>query len=169
VPAARAGDRTIVDLLAADGRFERFLRLCQRANVTGELKAADPVTVFALTNAASGRIPKSLIADLPGIGGERVPSMVRLRAWVLFHGVQGRHPSAGWPNTQELQTSKWKRLRVGVPQGEPMRLLRASNPTLSTAGFGAGGFATNHIAAIRSPDLVTSNGIVHGIDKPVLP
>lgn len=168
-PAARASDRDVVDLLSARGGFDRFLTLCQRANVTDELKAVGPFTVFAPDDAAFGRIPESLIADLAGAGGERVPDMVRLRAWVLFHVVQGRHGSASWTNTQELQTLNGGRLRVDVPQGEPMRVLNASNPTLYTGGFGAGGLATNRIAAIQTPDLVASNGMVHAIDNVLLP
>jgi uncharacterized surface protein with fasciclin (FAS1) repeats len=168
-PAARASDRDVIDLLSAQGDFDRFLTLCQRANVTDDLKAAGPFTIFAPTNAAFGRIPESLIADLAGTDGERVADMVRLRAWMLFHVVQGRHPSAGWTNTQELQTLNGGRLRVDVPQGEPMRVLNATNPTLYTGGFGAGGLATNRIAAIQTPDLVASNGMVHAIDNVLLP
>jgi uncharacterized surface protein with fasciclin (FAS1) repeats len=169
VPAARASDRDVVDLLAAKGDFDRFLTLCHRANVTDDLKAPGPFTVFAPTDAAFGRIPESLIADLVGVGGERGPDMVRLRAWMLFHVVQGRHPSSGWTNTQELQTLNGGRLRVDVPQGEPMRVLNTVNPTLHTGGFGAGGLATTRIATIRSPDLVASNGMVHAIDNVLLP
>lgn len=169
VPAVRAADRDVVDLMASRGEFQRFLTLCQRANITEELKAPGPFTVFAPTDAAFGRIPESLIADLAGAGGERVPDMVRLRAWMLFHVVQGQHPSAGWTNTQELATLNGGRLRVDVPQGEPMRVLNATNPTLYTGGFGAGGLATNRIAAIASPDLVASNGMVHAIDNVLLP
>jgi hypothetical protein len=163
-PAARADDRDGVNLFTADGGFERFLTLCQRADV-----AADPFTVFAPTNAAFGRTPESLIADLAGIGGECMLNMVWLRGWGLFDVVQGRHPSAGWTNMQEVQTINRGRLRVDLPQDEPMRLLTASNPMLSTGRFGAGELPANRIAAIRSPDLMTSNGIVHGIDNVLLP
>ncbi|WP_439579576.1 fasciclin domain-containing protein [Elioraea sp.] len=173
VPAAmsstRAADRDVVDLLAARGNFDRFLALCQRANVTDELKAPGPFTVFAPTDSAFGRIPESLIVDLTGAGGDRTPDMARLRAWMLFHVVQGRHISPSWTNTQELPTLNGGRLRVDVPQGEPMRVLNSTNPTLYTGGYGAGGLATNRIAAIEAPDLVASNGVVHAIDNVLLP
>lgn len=125
VPAARASDRDVVDLLSARGGFDRFLTLCHRANVADELKGAGPFTVFAPNDAAFGRIPESLVIDLAGSTGEAVPDMVRLRARVLLQIVQGRHSSAGWTNIQEWQTLNGVRLKVEMPQGEPMRVLNA--------------------------------------------
>lgn len=168
VPAARAADRDVLGVLAARGTFERFLGLCQRAAVTEDLKAPGPFTVFAPTDAAFGRIPAALINELAGTG-EHTPDMVRLRALLLFHVVPGVHRSTGWTNTQELQTLNGAKLRVDVPQGEPMRVLNPKNPTLYTGGFGAGGHATNRIAAIEAADLAASNGVVHAIDNVLLP
>ena len=61
-------------------------------------------------------------------------------------------------------------LRVDVPQGEPIRVLNPTNPTLATGGFGGGsGLTTNRIAAIETADIVASNGVVHVIDNVLLP
>jgi uncharacterized surface protein with fasciclin (FAS1) repeats len=168
VPAARAADRDVVAVLAARGDFQRFLELCQRASVTEELKTPGPFTLFAPTDAAFARIPAGLIDELAG-AGETPPDMVRLRALVTYHVVPGAHRSTGWTNTQELATLNGAKLRVDVPQGEAMRVLNPTNPTLHTGGFGAGGHATNRIAAITAADITASNGVVHAIDNVLLP
>lgn len=165
----QTANRDVLGVLASRGSFDRFLGLCQRAAVTEDLKTPGPFTVFAPTDAAFNRIPASLIEDLVG-DGQGTPDMVRLRALLTYHVVTGAHRSTGWTNTQEMQTLNGALLRVDVPQGEPIRVLNPTNPTLSTGGFGGGsGLTTNRIAAIETADVVASNGVVHVIDNVLLP
>lgn len=165
----QVANRDVLGVLASRGSFDRFLGLCQRAAVTEDLRATGPFTVFAPTDAAFNRIPASLIEDLVG-EGQGTPDMVRLRALLTYHIATGTHRSTGWTNTQELQTLNGALLRVDVPQGEPIRVLNPTNPTLATGGFGGGsGLTTNRIAAIETADIVASNGVVHVIDNVLLP
>jgi uncharacterized surface protein with fasciclin (FAS1) repeats len=166
---AQTADRDVLGVLASRGSFDRFLRLCQRAAVTDDLRTPGPFTVFAPTDAAFNRIPASLIEDLVG-EGQGTPDMVRLRALLTYHVATGAHRSTSWTSTQELQTLNGALLRVDVPQGEPIRVLNPKNPTLSTGGFGGGsGLTTNRIAAVETADIVASNGVVHVIDNVLLP
>src|SRR6185437_2070258 len=80
IPHAKA--QNIVNTATAAGQFKTLVSLVQQAGLAGTLSTGGPYTVFAPTDAAFAKVPKSTLAAL-------AKNKTKLRAVLLYHVVKG--------------------------------------------------------------------------------
>jgi len=167
-----AQSRNVVDTMAGDGRFNRFLELIGRAGGTDQLRGAGPMTVFAPTDAAfdgpGGLRTQELLSE-GGTGNlSSSPDPVRLRAFVEFYVLAGQAMRAAqFTGDQQVKTVSGGVLRINTAGGK----VAISNANLSSApkSFGAGGINVEPPAALSGPEIIATNGVIHPITQILFP
>ena len=139
---ANLPEANLIQAAKAAGGFNTFLGMAQRAGLTSILEGAGPYTIFAPTDEAFAKIPRSARDKL--MPGSQVEL---LKAIVSGHLVSGRMLS------QRLQG---RRIRGKSVQGG--ELLIDGGEAISVNG-----------AQVVRPDIVAENGVLHGIDKVLWP
>lgn len=138
--AAAAASQNIVETAVAAGRFNTLASLLTTAELAGTLQGKGPFTVFAPTDAAFKKVPKK---TLDGLAKDKK----KLRAVLLLHVAKGRLPASSVVKRSSVKTLNGQSVRVRVSGGKVF--------------VGA--------ARVTSPDVKASNGVIHVIDKVLLP
>ncbi|MDO9003454.1 MAG: fasciclin domain-containing protein [Aquabacterium sp.] len=131
---------TVVVVAARTPDLSTFYKLVQQAGLTASLEAVGPVTVFAPTNEAFKAVPA---AALDKLGKD--PDY--LKSVLTYHVVPGVTKMANMGATSSLKT-------------------------LNGASIGAskaGDFVTVDEALVTQADLIVGNGVVHLIDRVLMP
>ena len=128
----------IVDTLKASGQFTILLKALDASNLTGVLKGAGPLTVFAPTDAAFQALPAGELASLLKI--ENAP---KLQALLVYHVV-----NAGVPMSK-VQGAKGP---IATGSGQPVQIDGTGSP-----------LHINDADVVGS--AVVSNGDIYAIDK----
>ena len=144
-PAARtAATKDIVET-AIDGKFKTLVAAIDAAGLTDALKTGGPFTVFAPTDEAFAALPKGTLESL------LLPeNKDKLRAILAHHVVPGRIPSMEVANIEDPQMAR-------------------------TAGGGRESIAADRRgfrygeARVVDGDIRCTNGVIHVIDRVVLP
>src|SRR3954469_24122407 len=84
---AAMGQKNIVQTAVAAGQFKTLTALVKQAGLVGALSGSGPLTVFAPTEAAFAKVPKSTLAAL---GKDKAA----LKAVLLYHVVKGKVTAA---------------------------------------------------------------------------
>lgn len=177
---ARAQLRSVVDALAADGRFDRFLALIGKAGMTDSLRGPGPFTLFAPTDGAFNASPNAAVEDLvsQGTGGGgggtlagESPDRLRLQAFIEYFIIPGQ----AWtlaeltgPNDHSLKTLNGAIVVVSAKPGTVVTLQNPS-PGQQRGSFGASGLNVMPPATLTQADIVASNGIVHAMGGVLFP
>jgi transforming growth factor-beta-induced protein len=138
-------DKTIVDLAIANPDFSVLVEAVVRADLAGALSAAGPFTVFAPTNAAF----VDLLHELGLTKDQLLVNKPLLTQVLTYHVLNGRV------------------LKAQVPAGVPIVTLEGSSFTVDS-----GLRITDEKgrrANIVATDVIASNGVIHVIDKVILP
>lgn len=155
--------RTVATVLASDSDLNRFTDAARRTGVDTLLNGQGVYTVFAPTDSGWGSIPAQIRNDVLPPNGPADP--VRGRALVAAHVVEGRHPvSALAGKRTTLVTVNGN--RVIVDGRNPSRITVESD---GGGGFNAGGGSIWGSSTVTQADIEASNGIVHIVNKAVLP
>jgi len=133
--------KTIVDLVASDPELSTLLKVVTDAGIANEF-LANPLTVFAPTNAAFAAMDQSQLAKLSGDAN-------RLKDTLLYHGVPQTMYSAGLYNHEFEKTSDSHQDRLQVR-------VHGSTVTINNA-------------AVTAADIQAKNGVVHKINKVLVP
>jgi uncharacterized surface protein with fasciclin (FAS1) repeats len=183
---ARAQTRSVVDTLAADGRFDRFLEMLGRAGMVDQLRGAGPFTIFAPTDAAFNAASVATLDAMlnqgtggggsgtgggGGVAGGASPDPVRLPAFVRYFIIPGQTLTSGQLRALgegQLPTLNGSPLLVRAPVGQPVTLTNPA-PGQATGGFGAPGINVMPPAPIVTADIPATNGIVHALGGVVFP
>jgi uncharacterized surface protein with fasciclin (FAS1) repeats len=149
VVAAGAGARTelnstphknIVQTAVAAGQFKTLVKLVKRAGLAGALSGKTQLTVFAPTDAAFAKMPQSTLDAL-------LANRAKLRTVLLYHVVQGR-----------------------VPAAKVTRMASARTLAKQSVSFMMkDGVVFVNDARVVKANVVTRNGIIHVIDKVLIP
>jgi uncharacterized surface protein with fasciclin (FAS1) repeats len=139
-------DKNIVQTaVALAPEFSILVEAVTAANLGGTLSGTGPFTVFAPTNAAFALALTEL-----GLTKAQLLANVPLLTKVLtYHVVSGRV------------------LKAGVPVGTPIATVQGETFTVSAALAITDKRA--RVANITATDVLTSNGVIHVIDKVILP
>ena len=143
VPLASAGatnKRNIVQTAVAAGQFKTLVALVKQAGLAGTLQGKGPFTVFAPTDAAFAKVPKATLAALKH-------DRAKLRAVLLYHVLKGKVTAAKLVKLRSVKTLNGQSLKIRVSHG---------NVTI-------GG------ARIVNTDIAASNGVIHVIDRVLIP
>jgi uncharacterized surface protein with fasciclin (FAS1) repeats len=136
----RASDKNIVETAGAAGKFKTLTSLLKRAGLVKTLQGKGPYTVFAPTDAAFDKVPNATLAWL---GRDKAA----LRSVLLLHVAEGRLNAAKVTKRRSVKTLNGQRLATRVRGGEVF----------------VGG------ARIVTADVAASNGVIHAINKVLLP
>jgi uncharacterized surface protein with fasciclin (FAS1) repeats len=139
-PARASTSKTIVGVASGDARFSTLVKLVKSAGLAGTLSKGS-YTVFAPTNAAFAKVPKATLAAL---GRDKA----KLKAVLLYHVVQGRVPASKVVTLKSAKTLNGASVKVAV-KGKSVFL--------------------NGSTKVTRTDVEASNGIIHVIDKMLLP
>ena len=134
-----APTKNIVDTMIAAGHFTTFAAAVNAAGLTGELAGKGPFTVFAPTDEAFKKLP-------PGGYDSLLKDVGKLKAILNYHVV------SGYFTARDVKSGE-----VMTLQGSPL------TTTVSSWDVRVNG------ARVTKADIVTTNGIVHGIDAVILP
>jgi uncharacterized surface protein with fasciclin (FAS1) repeats len=135
-----ASTPTIVETAASNGNFTTLTALVKRAGLVKALQGTGPYTVFAPTDAAFAKVPKATLARL-------ARNKAALRSVLLYHVAKGTLTAAQVTKRHSVPTLNGQRLTIRV---------RGSNVFV-------GG------ARVVTPDVTASNGVIHVINKVLIP
>lgn len=133
---------TIPALAASAGRLDTLLAAAQAAGLAEALSSPGPFTVFAPTDAAFARLGDDAIAGL--LKPSAKPTLARI---LKHHVVPGRFAANDLVGLDSIETLAGTTLELGGLRG---RLLVGE-------------------AAVETADLDAANGIVHVIDRVLVP
>ena len=139
--AASAGaKKDIVETAVEAGRFNTLASLLKKAGLVKTLKGKGPYTVFAPTDAAFAKVPR---APLDELGQDKA----KLRSVLLYHVAGRKLTAAEIVKRRSVKTLNGQRVRIRV-RGETVRV---------------GG------ARVTTADVGASNGVIHVINKVLIP
>jgi uncharacterized surface protein with fasciclin (FAS1) repeats len=139
-PAAKPPTKNIVQTAVAAGDFDTLVSLVKRAGLAKTLSGKGPFTVFAPTDAAFEKVPAS---TLEGLQEDRAA----LRRVLLYHVAGGRYPAKRVVGLRSIKTLAGDRVKV-----------RTRGGTVRVGG-----------ARVVQADVRTSNGIIHAINRVLIP
>ena len=140
-PASAARqDQDIVDTATAAGNFTTLTSLLKRAGLVSALKEPGPYTVFAPTDAAFAKVPQKKLDAL-------LKSKKKLRSVLLYHVVGKKLTAAQVVNRKRAKTLNGKKVRFRVRDSK----VYVNRARVTTADIGA------------------SNGVIHVINRVLLP
>jgi transforming growth factor-beta-induced protein len=138
--APAAPTKNIVQTAIAAGQFKTLASLLTKAGLAGTLQGKGPFTVFAPTDAAFAKVPKATLAALG-------KNKAKLRAVLLYHVVKGKVTAA---QAMKLRSAK-------TMEGKPLSI-RVNGSKVIVGG-----------ATVTKADVMTSNGVIHVVNKVLIP
>ena len=140
--SAHAAGRTIVDVAAEAGSFKTLVAAVEAAGLVDTLKGEGPFTVFAPTDEAFAALPAGTVEDL--LKPENKDKLVRI---LTYHVVPGKVMSGDIAGKQmEVKTVEGGMVEIDARDGVMV-----------------GG------AKVVTADVDASNGVIHVIDKVIMP
>jgi uncharacterized surface protein with fasciclin (FAS1) repeats len=138
--ASAAKKKNIVATAVAAGKFDTLVSLVKQAGLAKTLRGDGPFTVFAPTDAAFAKVPKATLDELAA-------DKAKLRSVLLYHVAEGRLKAAKVVKKRSIKTLNGQRVRVRVRSEKVF----------------VGG------ARVVTPDVLASNGVIHVINKVLIP
>ena len=145
-PAAQP--KNIVQTAQSDARFSILVEAVVAADLAGTLSAPGPFTVFAPTNDAFA----ALLAELGVTKDQLLADKALLTAVLTYHVLPARVLRAAVPAGQAITTV----------QGGIFKVDAVGSDLIVTDG-------RNRTAKITATDLEASNGVIHVVDRVLLP
>jgi uncharacterized surface protein with fasciclin (FAS1) repeats len=137
----------IVELAVATPDLSTLVTAVTEAELVETLSGTGPFTVFAPTNDAFAALPDGTLNSLL-----EPANIEQLRAVLTYHVVAGKVMSSDLSNGQVIKTVQGGELTVRIADGKVM---------LEDA--------TGAMAEVTTADVEATNGVVHIINKVVLP
>ena len=141
LPAVAGMKKDIVDTAAGAGSFETLLAAATAAGLVDTLKSEGPFTVFAPTDEAFAALPEGTVESL------LLPeNKDQLAAILTYHVVPGKVMSTDLQDDMTATTVQGTDITIDLDNGVMV-----------------------NDATVVSADIDTSNGVIHVIDKVILP
>jgi uncharacterized surface protein with fasciclin (FAS1) repeats len=129
----------IVQTAVAAGSFKTLVKAVQAAGLADTLSSPGPFTVFAPTDEAFAKLPAGTVEGL-------LKDIPKLKSVLTYHVVAGRMMAADVVKQSSLKTVQGQSISVDTK----------------------GGAKVNGANIIKT-DIATDNGVIHVIDKVILP
>jgi len=133
-------DANIVQTAVAAGQFKTLTKLLKRAGLANALQQPGPFTVFAPTDAAFKKVPKKTLSAL-------LHNKAKLKAVLLYHVASGKVTAAKVAKRTSVKTLNGKAVRIRLSD---------ANVFVNTA-------------KVTTPDVMASNGVIHVINRVLIP
>jgi transforming growth factor-beta-induced protein len=135
-----AGD--IVDVAAKAGSFKTLIAAAKAAGLVETLKGKGPLTVLAPTDEAFAKLPAGTVANL--LKPENKAQLVKI---LTYHVVAGRAFAKDVAGAKQVQSVEGSPIKITAKKGKVMA----------------------NEATIIATDINASNGVVHVIDRVIMP
>lgn len=139
--AAADGGKDIVETATEAGSFETLLAAASAADLVDDLKGEGPFTVFAPTDAAFAALPEGTVESL--LQPENKDQLIAI---LTYHVVPGKVMSSDLSDDMTAATLEGSEITVDLDNGVMV-----------------------NDANVTSADIETSNGVIHVIDKVIMP
>jgi len=136
--------KDIVDTAIGAGQFKTLVAAVQAAGLESTLRGAGPFTVFAPTDAAFAALPAGTVENLL-----KPENKAQLAAILTYHVLAGKVLAADVAG---------KTVEPATVQGKTVKVVG-----------GADGTVTVNDAKVVSANVEASNGVIHVIDKVIMP
>ena len=140
--ATTEGEKDIVDTAVAAGSFTTLAKALAAADLVDTLKGAGPFTVFAPTDDAFAALPAGTLEDLL-----KPENKAKLQEILKYHVVSGKVMAADVGGLKTAATVAGKDLKISV-NGEVVMINESK---------------------VLKADVTAKNGVIHVIDKVMLP
>ena len=137
---AAMADKDIVETAVAAGSFKTLVAAVEAAGLVDALKGAGPLTVFAPTDEAFAALPAGTVEGL-------LKDPEALKAILLYHVVEGKVLAADAAKLTEAKTLNGASIKISAADGKVII----------------------NDAEVVSADVMASNGVIHVINKVILP
>jgi uncharacterized surface protein with fasciclin (FAS1) repeats len=134
----------IVDTAVAAGNFKTLVAAVTAAKLVETLKSQGPFTVFAPTDEAFAKLPKGTVEGL-------LKDIPKLTAILKYHVVEGAVPAADVVQHKNITTLQGQDLKVDAVKWHLHKNVKIND------------------ADIVKADITADNGVIHVIDKVLLP
>ena len=132
----------IVQTAVSAGDFNTLVTALKAADLVSTLEGPGPFTVFAPTDAAFAKLPAGTVEDLL-----KPENKAKLQSILKYHVVSGKVTADQVVKLDSAQTLEAKPVSIKVVDGKVMV----------------------NSATVTTPDVMTSNGVIHIIDTVLLP
>ncbi|MDB4733671.1 fasciclin domain-containing protein [Planctomicrobium sp.] len=140
--ATKSQSKDIVDTAVSAGSFNTLVAAVKAAGLVETLKSEGPFTVFAPTDDAFAKLPKEAIAELL-----KPENKKQLQSILTYHVVPGKVLAADVVKLNGAKTVQGEQVDIVVKDGK----------------------VTVDGANVIKTDIMTSNGVIHVIDKVMMP
>lgn len=140
-PASTAAGKDIVAIASGDAQFKTLTKALGSAGLVTTLQGKGPFTVFAPTDAAFAALPKGTVENLL-----KPENKAQLTKILTYHVVPGSVVSTSL-KSGDVKSVEGSSLKVGVNAGK-----------VTVSG-----------ANVVKADIKASNGVIHVIDKVLMP
>jgi len=138
---AFAAEKDIVETAVEAGQFKTLAAALQAAGLVETLKGAGPFTVFAPTDAAFAALPAGTVEELL-----KPENKAQLTEILTYHVVPGKVMSGDLKDGMKAATVEGAKVTIDLDNG----------PMVNDA-------------KVVTPDVPASNGVIHAIDKVIMP
>jgi len=151
--AEEAAAQSIVDIAVGNPDFSTLVEVLTAAELVETLSGEGPFTVFAPTNAAFEALAADLGTDMAGLKTTLTEDLELLKKVLLSHVYAGKVMAADTAalDGQEVELVSGEKAAVSSKDGAVSLTIGAS------------------VANVVTADVEASNGVIHIIDKPLLP
>jgi uncharacterized surface protein with fasciclin (FAS1) repeats len=134
----------IVDTAVAAGNFKTLVTAVKAADLVDTLKSKGPFTVFAPTDDAFAKLPKGTVEGL-------LKDIPKLKAVLTYHVVPGKVMAADVVKLKTAKTVQGQEVKIDASKWHLHKNVKIND------------------ANVVKADIVTDNGVIHVIDKVILP
>ncbi len=134
----------IVDTAVAAGSFKTLVTAVKAAGLVDTLKSKGPFTVFAPTDDAFAKLPEGTVEGL-------LKDIPKLKAVLTYHVVSGKVMAADVVKLKTAKTVQGQEVKIDASKWHLHK-----NPKINDAN-------------VVTVDVSADNGVIHVIDKVLLP
>jgi uncharacterized surface protein with fasciclin (FAS1) repeats len=134
----------IVDTAVAAGSFKTLVTAVKAAGLVDTLKSKGPFTVFAPNDDAFAKLPKGTVEGL-------LKDIPKLKAVLTYHVVAGKVMAADVVKLKTAKTVQGQDIKIDAAKWHLHKNVKIND------------------ANVIKADIATDNGVIHVIDKVILP
>jgi uncharacterized surface protein with fasciclin (FAS1) repeats len=134
----------IVDTAVAAGSFKTLVTAVKAAGLVDTLKSKGPFTVFAPNDEAFAKLPKGTVEGL-------LKDIPKLKSVLTYHVVPGKVMAADVVKLKTAKTVQGQDVKIDASKWHLHKNVKIND------------------ANVIKADIATDNGVIHVIDKVMLP
>jgi len=134
----------IIDTAVAAGNFKTLVTAVKAAGLVDTLKSKGPFTVFAPTDDAFAKLPKGTVEGL-------LKDIPKLKSVLTYHVVPGKVMAADVVKLKTAKTVQGQDVRIDASKWHLHKNVKIND------------------ANVIKADIAADNGVIHVIDKVILP